>query len=43
MIQSTSAQSRCKRSIGRFTCGMSPKPILIPSLALALRESEVDP
>jgi hypothetical protein len=43
MIQSTSAESRCKRPTGRFSWGMIPIPIPIPSAAPELRESEVDP
>jgi hypothetical protein len=36
MIQSTSACGRCKRSIGRFTCGIPP----ICTAVLALQERE---
>jgi hypothetical protein len=39
MIQSTSVHDRCKGSIDRFTCGISP----VSSAALALREGEADP
>lgn len=39
MIQNTSARGRCKRSIGRFTCGIRS----LASAALALREGEANP
>jgi hypothetical protein len=39
MIQITSVDDRCKGSVDRFTCGISP----VSSAALALREGEGDP